>query len=106
MKGELRDLPEGWYPASEQDESRLADELRRELTPGHLLYGRPVRVIAHRNGATDDILVAHRDQPGRFTVVHLTWRGGPEINQAHPSVECDGDYAAFLEYEARWSARE
>jgi hypothetical protein len=78
------------------------DELQREMIPGHLLYGKRIRVIAHRNGATDDILVTHEGQPRRYTVVHLTCSGGPEIDKDHPRIECDGDYAAFLEYEGRW----
>lgn len=96
-------LPLGWYPATPQDEKSLMDELQREMIPGHLLYGKRIRVIAHRNGATDDILVTHEDQPQRYTVVHLTWSNGPEINKEHPTIECDGDYASFIEYEARWS---
>lgn len=95
-------LPLGWYPATPQDEKRLMDELQREIIPGHLLYGKQIRVIAHRDDATDDILVSHQDQPHRYTVVHLTWSGLPEINKDHPHIECDGDYAAFLEYEGQW----
>ena len=74
-------------------------ELRKELTQGHPLYGKNIAILADRRGGTDDILVNHVDDPARFTVVHLTWVGKPEINSNFPAIECDGTFSNFLEYE-------
>lgn len=46
-------------------------ELRRELSPGHLLSGRPVRAIARRLDR-HDVLFEATDTRECF-VVHLTW---------------------------------
>ena len=47
-------------------------ELRRELSPGHPLYGLPLRAIGRRPDR-DDALFAIRDGSGRVAQVHLTW---------------------------------
>ena len=73
----------------------------REITPGHLLDGKRVRTFAWRNGATDDVLFQHIDDPGRFTVVHLSWSGCTEIDTRHPTVEFDGTFVGFLAQEER-----
>ena len=89
-------LPLGWfYPDSETVQS-LHTELQRELQPGHLLSGRAVEAFAWREGATDDVLFRHRDEPQRFTVIHLSWIGNVEIDARHPTVEFDGTFSAFL----------
>ncbi len=94
-------LPVGWFhPEDAATTSSLEDELRRELPPGHLLFGRAVDIVAHRHG-TDDILVRHRDRPQRFTVVHLSWIGKQEIDARHPTVEFDGTLEGFLAEEKR-----
>ncbi len=63
---DLRDMP---------DEAEvLVRELGRELTLGHELYGRVVRVVA-RALPQDDVLVELLDG---VALVHLTWRGAPE----------------------------
>ncbi len=94
-------LPQGWvYPDREWSESLMV-EFRRELPPGHLLHGRRVELIAAREG-TDDVLFRHSDEPGRLTVVHLTWLGREEINADHPWVEFDGDAARFWAWELSW----
>ena len=91
-------LPEGWLPASEAESKALHAELQKELPQGHLLFGKDVEVVAHRDGATDDILVRHVGEPERYTVIHLTWAGRREIDP-HPSVEVDGSWEDFLDYE-------
>lgn len=70
---DLPKLPEGWfYPEDADIGSRLHAELQRELPPGHLLFGCAVETFAYRHGS-DDVLFRHREQPGRFTVIHLSW---------------------------------
>ncbi|MDI1311543.1 hypothetical protein [Prosthecobacter sp.] len=90
------ELPLGWYYPDADDAQRLIAEFQRELTRGHLLDGVPVEAFAWREGATDDVLFHHRNQPGRFTVIHLSWLGSTEINAQHPTVEFDGTFAEFL----------
>jgi hypothetical protein len=94
-------LPLGWmYPDPDWADS-LHAELLRELPPGHLLFGRRGKLIATRGG-TDDVLFQHSDEPGRFTVVHLTWLGRQEIDAQHPWVEFDGDFAGFVAWEEQF----
>ena len=71
-----------------------------ELPAGHILYDVPVTTFATRRGI-DDVLFRHRDEPDRFTVIHLSWLGRTEINAQHPTVEFDGSFFEFLEQEAR-----
>lgn len=88
-------LPESYFYREEAAEKEFHAELQRELAPGHLLYGVRVQIFATRDG-TDDVLFQHLDQPERFTVVHLTWRGRTEISSHYPAVLFDGTLADFL----------
>ena len=97
-------LPEGWFPSDSAKAALLHVELQKELSPGHILHGVPVEVVAHRDG-TDDILCRHRADPARFTVIHLSWLGREEINPQHPHVEDDGDFDSFLRYESAFYGR-
>ena len=99
MTGLPKALPEGWFESDSTEASVRHAELQRELPPGHILYQKPVSVVAHRDG-TDDILCRHYDDADRFTVIHLSWLGREEINSKHPHVEVDGDYGNFLDYES------
>ena len=91
-------LPDGWFASPQDHAESLVAELARELPTGHLLDGVAVSVVAHRDG-TDDILCWHHNDLARFTVIHLSWLGRTEINSQHPTVECDGSFDDFLEYE-------
>jgi hypothetical protein len=93
-------LPLGWeYLVPDEAVGRLI-ELKRELPPGHLLFGIPVETFASRIG-DDDTLFRSLGEPDRFTLVHLTWLGREEINSQHPSVDFDGTLAEFLAREQR-----
>lgn len=94
-------LPECWYRADEEEEVRLTRELQLEMIAGHQLYGKDVKVIAHRDGANDDILCEHSDENMLLTVVHLTWSMKPEIDTKHPSVCFHGSYDEFLKWEEK-----
>ena len=94
-------LPLGWFYPDHETSLSLVAELERELPPGHLLTGRSVETFAWREGATDDTLFRHVDDPERFTVIHLSWLGRTEINAEHPTVEFDGTFAGFLDEEER-----
>ena len=96
-------LPEGWYyPEDREVAESLYAEFIRELPVGHLLSGKPVAVFAYRRG-TDDVLFRHREEPERFTVIHLSWIGKQEMHQDFPFVEFDGSLEGFLQYEQRFS---
>lgn len=88
-------LPAGWVVPDIEEAARLKAELDRELPPGHLLAGVAVEVFASADGI-DDVLFRHRDEPDRFTIIHLSWLGRTEINDLHPTVEFTGTYAEFL----------
>jgi hypothetical protein len=94
-------LPEGWrYPRDAGEAAHLHAELQRELPPGHVLFGCVVEAFARRDGH-DDVLFRWREPPGRFTVVHLTWRGEREVDARWPAVEYEGSLAGFIDWEAR-----
>lgn len=61
----------------------LAEQLAREIAPGHVLEGKTVHCIARRDD-TDDVLFAIDD--GRFAEVHLTWRQSRETDPHWPST--------------------
>jgi hypothetical protein len=66
----LRDVRE------EADEAaRLRAELLQELSPGHLLHGLDLHVIA-RAIPQDEVVVETAD--GRVALVHITWSGHAE----------------------------
>jgi hypothetical protein len=52
-------------------------ELKRELSPGHPLFGVPAAALGKRNDS-DDVLFELRDGTGRVAVVHLTFCNHPE----------------------------
>ena len=95
-------LPDGWYRAESNESSRLEKELQTELIFGHKLYSENIKVVAHRDGATDDVLCQHMDHNDLYTVVHLTWSMKPEIDTMHPSIVMHGTFQEFLEYESKW----
>lgn len=94
-------LPEGWHYPDDETAQMLHAELLIELPLGHLLHGKSVMTFAWRDGATDDVLFRHIDEPERFTVIHLSWLGRTEINAEHPRVEFDGTFDAFIAEEKR-----
>ena len=89
-------LPEGWFYPDLATAQLLQAELQRELPPGHLLCGKAVETFAWREGATDDVLFRHLNEPARFTVIHLSWLGRTEINSQHPAIEFDGTFEGFI----------
>ena len=100
---DLSNLLVGWYVSDPNRAAQLLRELMLELPPDHLLDGRALAVVAHRE-ATDDILCRHSAEPERHTVIHLSWLGRQEIDSRHPWVEADGTFDDFLAYEARFLA--
>lgn len=63
--------PLGWLPITDAGEAaHLEMELRRELSGGHMLYGRAARAVG-RHELMDDVLFELAD--GVLAEVHLTW---------------------------------
>jgi hypothetical protein len=94
-------LPEGWVRTSGDRARRLVEELQRELPPGHALSHVPIETFADRDGASDDVLFRRVDNPARFVVVHLTWRGRTEIDPRWPCVVFEGTFEEFVDYDSQ-----
>jgi hypothetical protein len=63
----------------------MEQELRRELSVGHPLYGLPVRTVGRRQDC-DDVLFTVEDGTGRVAVVHLTWTHSPPEKPPWPDT--------------------
>jgi hypothetical protein len=88
-------LPPTWQPLTTDRAKLLLAELRAELPAGHVLQGVPVHAVAEAVG-NDDVLFRHCNDPVRFTVVHLTYRGRPELDARSPAVRVDGSWLEFI----------
>jgi hypothetical protein len=62
---------------SSRDTTSAADELQKELSAGHILFGFVLVPIARRTD-DDTILVWINDGTERLAEVHLTWRASLE----------------------------
>ncbi len=80
-----------WYQVSDP---ALVAELKRELPPGHALYGKEVRVLARRMDR-DDVLYEICDGSQRLAKVHLTF--AKERDPIWPLTE-------FFSSQAEWIA--
>jgi hypothetical protein len=70
------DLHNGWILVDVNEQARLDEELRRELKPGHRLYGTSLTVVArHRKRGVFLTFITGTDQ---VVDVHLTWAGDYE----------------------------
>ncbi|MHC2330989.1 hypothetical protein [Bradyrhizobium sp. USDA 4454] len=84
-----------WMPIeSNEQRQALESELHRELTPGHQLVGLSVVALAMRRDQ-DDVLFQLQD--GQVAVVHLTWKGGPEIDARWPVTACYSSLGEWIE---------
>jgi hypothetical protein len=86
-----------WRPVVHSDASHLERELRRELAPGHPLFGRNdgATALAVRQDC-DDVLFELRD-PTRFAVVHLTYTTAPPDTPPWPETEVFEDMESFVQ---------
>jgi hypothetical protein len=73
-------LPEPWT-ALESGGPALVAELKRELSPQHVLFGRGAVAIARRKDC-DDVLFRLDD--GSVAIVHLTWSGKEDQHPKFP----------------------
>jgi hypothetical protein len=81
-----------------QEEAKLEDELRRELSPDHVLFDRPFVVLA-RGVDSDDVLILLDSEKNYLAGVHLTWSRHPEPDPKWPSVWFYRDIQDFIDSE-------
>lgn len=62
-----------WRALSDDEARKMEAELRREVSNGHVLYGRSATPVGRRVD-NDDVLFYLGDAPPRFAVIHLTYR--------------------------------
>ncbi|GAB3875449.1 hypothetical protein ACFQ1S_05035 [Kibdelosporangium lantanae] len=79
--------------AAERKRTAISAELNREIAPGHVTYGKIVRVEGFFE-ASDDVIVRLVD--GTFALVHPTWSRRPESGP-YPRTRRLGDAAAAFE---------
>jgi hypothetical protein len=72
--------PDPWSTLEHGDPDLVA-ELKRELSPQHVLFGRDVVPIARRKDS-DDVLF--RLDNGSVAIVHLTWSGKQDQHPKFP----------------------
>ncbi len=74
--------PAPWKPVGPEAEN-LQQELKRELTNGHPLFGVKAIATAKRDDQ-DDVLFLLESGPAQFAIVHLTWSGSSEPSPQYP----------------------
>lgn len=93
-------LPQGWHEVSDERAWILGDKLDQTIAKGHFLYGKNIRVVAHRYQRNpDEVLCWHPDEEDLFTLVHLSWDLLPDACKAPPIVGMHGSFQDFLNYE-------
>jgi hypothetical protein len=74
------ELPEPWY----WTEQELADQLEKEISKTHVLYGKTTKTLARRQD-NDDVLFFVDNK--EFAVVHLTWPSQRQTDNQWPSTQ-------------------
>jgi hypothetical protein len=84
--------PSGWRPAEKDEAERLARQLREELAPAHILYGRLFEVIARRDDSDDVLLRLDDDE---IAEMHMTWAA--QASETFPGVLLFLDFTDWQE---------
>lgn len=97
---------EPWIPVAEGNS--FVDELQRELSSLHPLFGCRVKAIGYR-GDQDDVLFELLDKPPQLAVAHLTWKMSEEPDPTWPWTVIYADRADWVKRcmmpdHAEWSA--
>ena len=90
MTGDIEFL-EPWFTTGNPE---FVGELRRELPPGHVLFGVSVSAVARRYDR-DEVLFALDDGSGRVAAVHLTY--AREAQPTWPSTRLFDSLEAWTE---------
>jgi short-subunit dehydrogenase len=76
----LPEFKEPWHPTNSSDDG-LKDQLHKELSKRHVLFGKKVRPIARRQDC-DDVLFDVTNSDHKYAIVHLTW-SMKEVSDPH-----------------------
>jgi hypothetical protein len=90
---QLIEFKEPWVGISEAEQ--LNSELRKELSPQHLLFRMKTNAIAIRMDC-DDVLFETDCPEFPLAVVHITWSGTQETNPIWPHTEQFHDINEFV----------
>jgi len=71
-------------PWQKTDQKIFEEELKKEISPKHTLFGKKLTVIARR--LDQDEYLFEIDNEDRFAQVHLTWKGKAEIEKTWPKT--------------------
>ncbi|GAB6988695.1 hypothetical protein [Paenibacillus pini] len=82
---------EPWIPETSKT---FLEELHKELSENHILYGADLVVIARREDR-DDVLFQFKSNPDKCVQVHLTWRMDKEIDSSWPKTR---EYNSFNDW--------
>lgn len=69
----------------------LNSQLEREISPGHVLYGKDVKTIARRRD-NDHVLFAVFDSDFQYAKVHLTWSQSKVTDTNYPLTKTYSDW--------------
>lgn len=82
-----------WIPINSK--GHLEDELSREVSDKHLLFGKKVHAIAKREDR-DDVLFELIGE-NKYAITHLTWKGAKENSSEYPRTELFNNWTAVYE---------
>jgi len=85
IPGDKLHLLEPWYSLVDP-EPRLGQELYKEISKNHILYGEKVNAIARRRD-NDDVLFELIDSKNKYAIVHLTWKSKIEKDVSYPRTQ-------------------
>jgi len=88
-----------WYDVGDfgpRSAATFEEVLKREVGPGHPLYGVAAEAIGKRDGS-DDVLFRLLDGSGRVAVVHLTWTRSPPERPPWPGTAIFAGLDEFAE---------
>jgi hypothetical protein len=74
----------------------LTNQLEKEISRGHILYGRDVKTIARRQD-NDDVLFAVFDSDFKYARVHLTWSQSRQTDKDYPTTTTYKDWSDVYE---------
>jgi hypothetical protein len=77
-------------------DKRLNNQLEKEISRGHILYGKDVKIIARRQD-NDDVLYAVFDSDFKYAKVHLTWSQSKLSDTNYPMTKTYKDWEDVYE---------
>ena len=86
-----------WEPILESEPMALVflEELKKEISPQHILFNKQVEAIARRRD-NDDVLFKLFGNPTQYAVVHLTWSNQQEADESFPFTTIFPDFETWV----------